>query len=195
MLRFATTLRTFLLAVACALFASLAVAQQAPLVGVDPIRASLDQIEASAKSTGLRTRALTDLAQRLPPLRDQLRDKLSDLEPRLADIDARLKGLGPAPTRDAAPEDAGIAAERARLTQQRAEIDAAIKQVQLLQMRAEQEALAQQQKLELFGHDGTVPYEEPPDLPELDQAGLAALDRAWARAAEEQLRLPDEVAA
>lgn len=64
-----------------------------------------------------------------------------------------------------------------------------------LQMRAEQETLAQQQKLELFGHDGVVPYEEPPELPELDEAELAALEHAWARAAEEQVRLPEEVAA
>src|SRR5882672_6300832 len=111
MSRFATTLGAFLLAVALAVFASFAAAQQAPLVGIDPIRAALDQIEASAKSGGLRSRALTDLSQRLPPLREQLRDKLSDLEPRLADLDARLKGLGPAPAKDAAPEDAGIAAE------------------------------------------------------------------------------------
>jgi len=138
MSRFATTLRAFLLAVAFAVLASFASAQQAPLVGIDPVRAALDQIEASARSSGLRSRALTDLSQRLPPLREQLRDKLTDLEPRLADIDARLKGLGPAPAKDAAPEDAGIAAERARLERQRAEIDAAIKQVQLLQTRADQ---------------------------------------------------------
>src|SRR5215212_11576949 len=138
MSRFAIALRILALAAAFAVFAPLALAQQAPLIGIDPIRASLDQIEASARSTGLRTPALTDLAQRIAPLRDQLRDKLSELEPRLTDIDARLKGLGPAPGRDAPPEDAGIAAERARLTQQRAEIDAAIKQVQLLQTRADQ---------------------------------------------------------
>jgi potassium-dependent mechanosensitive channel len=138
MSRFAIALRTLALAAAVALFASVAVAQQAPLVGIDPIRSSLDQIEATAKAGGLRSRTLNDLSQRIPPLREQLRDKLADLEPRLADIDARLKGLGPAPARDAPPEDAGIAGERARLTQQRAEIDAAIKQAQLLQTRAEQ---------------------------------------------------------
>lgn len=137
MFRFAITLRALVLAAALTALASFAAAQQAPLVGIDPIRASLDQIEASAKSGGLRVRALTDLSQRIPPLRDQLRDKLSDLEPRLADIDARLKGLGPAPAKDT-PEDAAIAAERTRLALQRAEVDAAIKQVQLLQTRAEQ---------------------------------------------------------
>jgi len=120
------------------MFALAALAQQAPLVGIDPIRASLDQIETSAKRGGLRARALTELSQWISPLRDELRDKVADLEPRLADIDARLKGLGPAPAKDAAPEDPGIAAERVQLTQQRNELDAAIKQAQLLQTRAEQ---------------------------------------------------------
>src|SRR5258708_39100151 len=139
MFRFATLLRLSGLALAVALvFASVALAQQAPLVGIDPIRASLDQIETTAKRGGLRVRALSDLSQQLPPMRDTLRDKLADLEPRLADLDARLKGLGPAPAKDAPPEDATIAAERTRLGQQRAEIDAAIKQAQLLQARAEQ---------------------------------------------------------
>jgi potassium efflux system protein len=137
MFRFATVVCALAVATLLA-FASPALAQQqAPLVGIDPIRASLDQIETQARgSPGLRK--LQDLAQSLAPLRNNLRDKLADLEPRLADLDARLKGLGAAPAKDAAPEDATIAAERTRLAQQRAEIDAAIKQVQLLQARAEQ---------------------------------------------------------
>jgi small-conductance mechanosensitive channel len=115
-----------------------AFAQQAPLVGIDPIRTSLDQIEATARRAGLRTQALTDLSQRLSPLRDQLRDKIADLEPRLAELDARLKGLGTAPAKDAPLEDSTIATERTRLNLQRADIDAAIRQAQLLQTRAEQ---------------------------------------------------------
>ena len=139
MLRFAKLLRMSGLALAAALmFASAALAQQALLVGIDPIRASLDHIEAAAKRGGLGVRALSDLSQTLSPLRDDLRAKLADLEPRLADVDARLKGLGPTPAKDAPPEDAAIATERARLTQQRTEVDAAIKQVQLLQTRATQ---------------------------------------------------------
>ena len=78
-----------------------------------------------------------------------------------ADIDARLKGLGPPPARDAPPEDAGIAAERARLTQQRAEVDAAIKQVQLLQTRADQlaNALSDRRRIGLCG-DAVPPLAE-----------------------------------
>src|SRR5947209_14426312 len=140
MFRFATVVQRLGLALAVILaLATGALAQQAPLVGLDPLRASLDQIETAARRGGLGIRVLGDLSQRLAPLRDALRDKAADLEPRLADLDARLKGLGPAPAKDA-PEDPAIAAERARLTQQRAEIDAALKQVQLLQTRAEQMA-------------------------------------------------------
>jgi len=139
MFRFADLWRRAGLAIAaCCLVWSVALAQQALFVGIEPIRASLDQIEAAAKAGRHGVRSLTDLAQQIGPLRDQMRDKLADLEPRLADIDARLKGLGAAPARDAAPEDGAIAAERARLTRQRGEVDAAIKQVQLLQTRAEQ---------------------------------------------------------
>ena len=106
-------------------------------------------------------RTLTELAQRISPLRDQMRDKLADLEPRLGDIDARLKGLGPPPARDAPAEDAAIAAERARLTQQRAEVDAAIKQVQLLQTRADQlaNALSDRRRVGLCG-DAVPPLAE-----------------------------------
>jgi len=86
------------LALVCALLAAppATAQQQAPLVGIDPVRTSLDQIETTARR-GADVRALSALADQLNPLRDTLRDKLADLAPRLADIDARLKSLGPAP--------------------------------------------------------------------------------------------------
>ena len=136
MFRFATVVRA-LAALALLFCAARAVAQQAPLVGIDPIRATLDQIETQSRRSTLGVNALTELAQRISPLRDDLRDKLADLEPRLADVDARLKGLGAAPA-PGATEDPTIAAERTRLTQQRNELDSAVKQVQLLQARATQ---------------------------------------------------------
>jgi len=64
MFRFATLLRMSGFALAAALvFASAALAQQAPLVGIDPIRASLDQVEATAKRGGLGVRALAQCAR------------------------------------------------------------------------------------------------------------------------------------
>src|SRR5215207_3070187 len=84
MFRFATVVRALALLaqLACA---GLAAAQQAPLVGIEPVRAALDQIETQARRGGLGVRALSDLSQRLSPLREDLRDKLADLEPQLAD--------------------------------------------------------------------------------------------------------------
>jgi small-conductance mechanosensitive channel len=137
MARFFFFSRVVLAAVLVALVVPAAAQQQAPLVGIEPIRAALDQIEASARR-GPGVRALNDLTQALSPLRNSLRDKLADLEPRLADVDARLKSLGPAPAANAPPEEASVATERARITQQRAELDAAIKQVQVLQTRTDQ---------------------------------------------------------
>jgi potassium-dependent mechanosensitive channel len=137
MFRFATMFRVLAALAFLGLAAGLAHAQQAPMVGIDPIRATLDQIEAQARRGTIGMNALTELAERISPLRDDLRDKLADLEPRLADVDGRLKALG-APPAAGATEDAAIAAERARLTQQRNELDSAIKQMQLLQARATQ---------------------------------------------------------
>jgi potassium efflux system protein len=135
--RFVPGIRALALALLLA-FATLAHAQQqAPLVGIEPIRAALDQIETTARR-GASFQTFMQLTQTLGPLRDSLRDKRADLEPRLAELDARLKSLGPAPAPNAPPEDAAIAAERARILQQRSEIDAAIKQVQELQTRADQ---------------------------------------------------------
>jgi potassium-dependent mechanosensitive channel len=146
MFRFVPRIRTFgfaplgfvplILAILLALAALAQAQQQAPLVGLDPIRTALDKIETSTR--GADTRALSDLADELAPQRDSLRDKLAGLQPRLADLDARLKSLGPAPAPGAPAEDAAVAAERTRLMQQRGEIDAAIKQVQVLQTRADQ---------------------------------------------------------
>ena len=96
MFRFATVVRA-LAALAFVGWATFAHAQQAPMVGIEPIRTTLDQIETQSRRSTLGVNALTELAQRISPLREGLRDKLADLEPRLADVDARLKGLGAAP--------------------------------------------------------------------------------------------------
>src|ERR1041385_6214438 len=137
MVRFATVVRVLAGLAFLGLAMALAQAQQAPMVGIDPIRATLDQVEAQARRSTLGVNALTQLAQRISPLRDELRDKLADLEPRLADADARLKALG-SPPAPGATEDATIAAERTRLMRERNELDSAIKQMQLLQARATQ---------------------------------------------------------
>src|SRR5437763_11443941 len=115
MFRFATVVQRLGLALVLLALATGALAQQAPLIGIEPIRLALDQIEATVRRGGLGVHGLTDLSQRLGPLREDLRDKAAELEPRLADLDARLKGLGAAPAKDAPAEEPTIAAERARL--------------------------------------------------------------------------------
>ena len=140
--RFATLLHAVRLALAAAAIAALApvcqAQQQAPLVGIDPVRTAVGEIETALRRGGLSATALSAFAAQLAPLRDDLRAKLADLQPRLADLDARLTQLGAAPAEGAPPEDAGVATERARLTQARGELDAAVKQVQLLQTRCDQ---------------------------------------------------------
>src|SRR6476619_1397070 len=84
MARFANALAGLVLAVL--LWGGAALAQQAPFVGIEPLRNTLDQIEAAAKGSRQGVRTLTDLGQRLSPLRDEIRDKIVDLEPRLADL-------------------------------------------------------------------------------------------------------------
>ncbi|MEA2929604.1 MAG: potassium-dependent mechanosensitive channel, partial [Hyphomicrobiales bacterium] len=108
------------------------------MVGIEPIRATLGEIELAMRRGGLSLRQLTSLTEQLNPLRDDLRAKVADLEPRLAEIDARLKQLGPAPAKDAPAEEAPVAAERTRLMQARAEMDAAVKTAQVLQTRGDQ---------------------------------------------------------
>jgi len=151
-MRFATLVHAVRLALAAVAMAVLAIAaqaqQQAPLVGIDPIRTAITDIETAIRRGGLSSRELADYLQTLSPLRDDLRTKLADLQPQLADLDARLKQLGPPPAAGAPPEDAAITAERAKLTQDRSDMDAAVKQVQLLQTRADQLAttLAERQR-------------------------------------------------
>ena len=49
---------------------------------------------------------LTELRERLAPLRDGLRAKLDVLDPRLAEVESRLSQLGTAPGPGAPPEPA-----------------------------------------------------------------------------------------
>src|SRR6185437_16354997 len=100
------------------LFAAVALAQNhrpqstAELAAaLKPLQASLASIEVSARYAS-NDQELAGLAPRLTPLRDQLRDEVDALQPRLALIDTRLKQLGAPPEAGAPPEDPALAAER-----------------------------------------------------------------------------------
>ena len=100
--RLMSTVRLALAAMAVAVLAQVFLAhiafaqQQAPMVGIDPLRATLTEIETAARRGGLSMRTIADLTQQLTPVRDDLRAKVADLEPRIAEIDARLDKIGTA---------------------------------------------------------------------------------------------------
>jgi potassium-dependent mechanosensitive channel len=126
------------------LFAALAPAQNSRpqstadlAAALKPLQASLASIEVSARYAS-DDQELAGLAPRLAPLRDELRAEIDALEPRLGVIDTRLKQLGAPPAAGAPPEDPALAAERTRLTTERGQVDAALKQANLLVLRVDQ---------------------------------------------------------
>jgi small-conductance mechanosensitive channel len=102
-----------------------------------PLQANLASLEVTARYTSS-DQDLAGLAARLAPLREELGRDIAALQPRLAQIDTRLKQLGAPPAAGAPAEDPALAAERKRLTDERAEVDAAFKQASLLVLRADQ---------------------------------------------------------
>src|SRR5262245_14219147 len=106
-------------------------------VELAPLKQLLDQIQQAIGHGGHTDQSLTDLREKLAPIRDGLREKFDVLDPRLAEVDSRLSQLGPAPAPGAPPESPTIAAERAQLAQSRSEVDAALKETRLLSQRAD----------------------------------------------------------
>jgi potassium-dependent mechanosensitive channel len=144
MSRSSACIRLVLVVIACVLAlaaASPGIAQQ-PAAGdpaqLETIKLELDRIETTLKREGLPIQALYDLGQSLNPVRDELRGRIAEVEPRLAQADARLKQLGPAPAKDAPPENPQLAEERVRLNQEFSALDAVLKQARLLLARADQ---------------------------------------------------------
>jgi small-conductance mechanosensitive channel len=129
---------------------------------LEPIRLTLDQLEAGAGREGLTDDMLVNLRDQVVPLRDDLRGKAAELEPRLTQIDGRIKELGAPPAKDAPPEDPKITREREELQASFAEIDAAIRQIRLLAVRADQtlERISEKRRQiftrEIFEHSPSI---------------------------------------
>jgi small-conductance mechanosensitive channel len=104
---------------------------------LEPQKLALDQIESTLQRDGLDDSTLGQLRTSLEPLRGELREAVEVHERRLADVDARLKQIGDPPAAGAPPEDAALAAERARLGQRRSALDGSLKQARLLSLRAD----------------------------------------------------------
>ena len=105
---------------------------------LEAVRLLLERIEVTLKREGLPAQTIYDLGQTLNPARDDLRARIAELEPQVAQAEARLKQLGPPPGKDAPPENAALAEERARLNKEFGELDAPLKQLRLLLGRADQ---------------------------------------------------------
>ena len=105
---------------------------------LEAIRLLLDRIEGTLRREGLSVQALYDLGQTLNPTRDDLHARVADLEPQFAQVEARLKQLGPPPAKDAPPETPALAEERVRLNKEYSEIEAPLKQTRVLAERADQ---------------------------------------------------------
>jgi small-conductance mechanosensitive channel len=109
----------------------------AAAANLEPSKATLDEIEKALAAETHFEDTLAELRRRLTPMRSELRDTAQALEDELNQVTAQLKQLGDAPEDDEPKEDAGIAAERAKLEKHQAEIDAALKQARLLIQRAD----------------------------------------------------------
>src|SRR5688572_29114235 len=94
-------------------------------------------MEESLRRNDLSDAQLIENRGSIDPVRDELREIITSLEGRLADVDTRLKQLGDAPDEDEPKEDANLTAERARLQERRAALDGVLKQARVLVLRDE----------------------------------------------------------
>ncbi|MBV9970607.1 MAG: mechanosensitive ion channel family protein, partial [Xanthobacteraceae bacterium] len=115
--------------------------ERPPEADLEAFKAELDDISKAFEDAHTEDELLA-LRQRLAPLRDEIRQRVGVLEPRLKQITDRLAELGVAPAAGAAPEDATIAAERSRLVGAQTEFDGAVKQARLLAGRGDELAEA-----------------------------------------------------
>jgi potassium efflux system protein len=125
-------------------------------------KAALDEIEAALGREELGTDELAALRGKLNATADQLRANIEDIEPRAREAEERLKQLGPAPAKDAPPETAEIARERAELTTSFGQLDGALKEARVLAVRSDQlsERIAQRRHMlyarELFARSASA---------------------------------------
>lgn len=105
---------------------------------LDTIRDVFDSAETNLKRDVLRDNDFVTLRDNINPLRAEIRAKIADLEPRYAEAQKRLGELGSAPKPDAPAEDARITVERGTQTKLLADLDSALKQARLLNVRGDQ---------------------------------------------------------
>jgi potassium efflux system protein len=104
---------------------------------LETINSVFEYVESGITSTSRRSE-LTRLRDAIEPLRNEVGQIIERLEPRLSEIDTRMKALGPAPAKDAPAEGQMVADQRKQLSAQQGEIDGLLKQARVLQTRGEQ---------------------------------------------------------
>jgi small-conductance mechanosensitive channel len=105
---------------------------------LDSISGTFDSADGTLKQPSLRDHDLVSLRDQVNPLRAEIRKIISDLEPRYAAAEKRMKELGAAPKENAAAEDVRITTERTAQTALASEIDGVLKQARLLNVRGDQ---------------------------------------------------------
>jgi GDSL-like Lipase/Acylhydrolase family/Protein of unknown function (DUF3772) len=111
--------------------------QSSELADVDRIDRMLDQLEGTIAGGDGPVQASFDFRDAIAPVRATVRAMIDDSESRRARIDGRLKLLGPAPAKEAPPEDAALADERARLGRELGELDKTLQRARRLAGRAD----------------------------------------------------------
>jgi small-conductance mechanosensitive channel len=106
---------------------------------LETIKSSLDAVESAVDSEDATAETLASFRQTLNIAADTLRAKIDEeLQPRVSEMEQRLKQLGPAPAKDAPPENPDVANEREELTKQFSEMDGELKQAKVLSLRVDQ---------------------------------------------------------
>ncbi len=107
----------------------------------DSVRGLVVTMENAEKALG----RMKDLGDDIGRLRNEVEHVIAKttevadgLRPRRDEVKRQIEKLGPAPGKDAPPEDAGIAGERARLNAEATALDGAIKTLELTWVRARQ---------------------------------------------------------
>ncbi|MGE0751579.1 MAG: DUF3772 domain-containing protein [Variibacter sp.] len=108
------------------------------LAKLDPLKKQLDEVQDTLRQENLSADVLTKLRQTTITVADTLNDRIGQMTPRVAEAQARLNQLGPAPAKDAPAEAPTVAAEREHLTRVFSNLDGALKQMKLLSVRADQ---------------------------------------------------------
>ena len=106
-------------------------------VRLQTIGSVFEYVETGITSDSRRSE-LTRLRDAIEPLRNEIGQIIERLEPRLAELDTRVKALGPAPAKDAPAESQMVAEQRKQLSDQQAEIDGTLKQARVLATRGDQ---------------------------------------------------------